>query len=37
MRILLIEDEAEFAKALRSALERDRFVVDWVTSQNRSQ
>jgi DNA-binding response OmpR family regulator len=32
MRILLIEDEAEFAKALRSALERDRFVVDWVTS-----
>ncbi|WP_412065655.1 response regulator [Rhizobium sp. SYY.PMSO] len=32
MRILLIEDEAEFVKALRSALERDRFVVDWVTS-----
>lgn len=32
MRILLIEDEAEFARALRSALERDRFVVDWVTS-----
>ncbi|SAI69317.1 two-component response regulator [Bordetella ansorpii] len=30
MRILLIEDEAEFAKPLRSALERDRFVVDWV-------
>lgn len=32
MRILLIEDEAEFAKALRLALERDRFVVDWVAS-----
>jgi DNA-binding response OmpR family regulator len=32
MRILLVEDEAEFAKAMRSALERDRFVVDWVTS-----
>ncbi len=32
MRILLIEDEAEFAKPLRSALERDRFVVDWVSS-----
>ncbi|VFR91699.1 Two-component response regulator [plant metagenome] len=32
MRILLIEDEAEFAKALRSALERDRYVVDWVPS-----
>lgn len=32
MRILLVEDEAEFAKALRGALERDRFVVDWVDS-----
>lgn len=32
MRILLVEDEAQFAKALRSALERDRFVVDWVDS-----
>lgn len=32
MRILLVEDEAEFAKALRGALERDRFVVDWVNS-----
>ncbi|MGV6876050.1 response regulator [Pseudochelatococcus sp. B33] len=32
MRILLVEDETEFAKALRGALERDRFVVDWVTS-----
>ncbi|ASV87080.1 transcriptional regulatory, C terminal family protein [Ochrobactrum quorumnocens] len=32
MRILLVEDEAEFAKAMRGALERDRFVVDWVTS-----
>lgn len=31
MRVLLVEDEAEFAKALRGALERDRFVVDWVT------
>ncbi len=27
MRILLIEDEAEFAKALRSALER---AVSWL-------
>jgi DNA-binding response OmpR family regulator len=32
MRILLVEDEAEFAKALRSALEREGFVVDWVNS-----
>ncbi|NYF30736.1 response regulator transcription factor [Sphingopyxis sp. JAI108] len=32
MRILLVEDEAEFAKALRGALERDRFIIDWVTS-----
>lgn len=32
MRILLVEDEAEFAKAMRGALERDRFVADWVTS-----
>lgn len=32
MRILLVEDEAEFAKALRGALERDRYVVDWVAS-----
>ncbi|NKM15937.1 response regulator [Rhizobium laguerreae] len=32
MRILLVEDEVEFAKAMRGALERDRFVADWVTS-----
>ncbi|MBA4752167.1 MAG: response regulator transcription factor [Sphingopyxis sp.] len=32
MRILLVEDEAEFAEALRGALERDRFTVDWVAS-----
>ncbi|PSS59728.1 DNA-binding response regulator [Ensifer sp. NM-2] len=32
MRILLVEDEAEFAKALRGALNRNRFVVDWVDS-----
>ena len=32
MRILLVEDEAEFARTLRGALERDRFVVDWVGS-----
>ena len=32
MRILLVEDEAEFAKALRGALEREQFVVDWVNS-----
>jgi len=32
MRILLVEDEAEFARALRGALSRDRFVVDWVDS-----
>lgn len=32
MRILLVEDEAEFAEALRGALERDRFIVDWVAS-----
>ncbi|MBK4216767.1 response regulator transcription factor [Paracoccus caeni] len=32
MRVLLVEDEAEFAKSLRGALERDRFVVDWVDS-----
>ncbi|NKN01630.1 response regulator [Rhizobium leguminosarum] len=30
MRILLVEDETEFAKAMRGALERDRFVVDWA-------
>lgn len=30
MRILLVEDEVEFAKAMRGALERDRFVVDWA-------
>ncbi len=28
MRILIVEDEAEFANALRVALERERFVVD---------
>jgi two-component system, OmpR family, response regulator len=32
MRILLVEDEAEFAEALRGALERDRFTVDWAAS-----
>jgi two-component system OmpR family response regulator len=32
MRILLVEDEAEFAGALRGALERDRCVVDWVAT-----
>lgn len=32
MRILLVEDEAEFAGAMRGALERERFVVDWVDS-----
>ncbi|MBY5393285.1 response regulator transcription factor [Rhizobium leguminosarum] len=32
MRILLVEDEVEFAKPLRVALGRDRFVVDWVDS-----
>ena len=32
MRILLVEDEVEFARALRAALQRDRFVVDWVGS-----
>lgn len=30
MRILLVEDEAEFANAMRGALEREKFVVDWV-------
>lgn len=30
MRILLVEDEAELAAALRGALERRGFVVDWV-------
>jgi two-component system, OmpR family, response regulator len=30
MRILLVEDEAEFAVAMRGALERERFVVDWA-------
>lgn len=28
MRILLVEDEIEFAQTLRAALERERFVVD---------
>lgn len=32
MRILLVEDETEFAEALRGALERDRFTVDWVAN-----
>jgi DNA-binding response OmpR family regulator len=31
MRILLVEDEAELAAALRAALVRRGFVVDWVT------
>lgn len=30
MRILLVEDETELAEALRSALSRRGFVVDWV-------
>lgn len=32
MRVLLVEDEAEFAKAMRGALEREGFVVDWMGS-----
>lgn len=32
MRILLVEDEAEFAKTLRGALERENFIVDWIDS-----
>lgn len=32
MRILLVEDEVEFAHALRNALERERFIVDWADS-----
>jgi two-component system OmpR family response regulator len=32
MRILLVEDEPEFAIAMRGALERERIVVDWVDS-----
>ncbi|MGX9962899.1 response regulator [Roseomonas sp. F4] len=32
MRILLVEDEVELAGALRAALARRGFVVDWVTS-----
>lgn len=32
MRILLVEDEVEFAGAIRGALEREQFVVDWVDS-----
>jgi len=32
MKILLVEDEAEFAVAMRSALEQERFVVDWADS-----
>lgn len=30
MRILLVEDEAEFAATVRGALEREKFVVDSV-------
>jgi DNA-binding response OmpR family regulator len=30
MRILLVEDEIEFAETLRGALERERFIVDHV-------
>lgn len=30
MRILMVEDEEEIAGTLRAALERRRFVVDWV-------
>jgi DNA-binding response OmpR family regulator len=30
VRILLVEDEAEFASALRGALEREQFIVDHV-------
>jgi DNA-binding response OmpR family regulator len=32
MRLLLVEDEAEFAGALREALERERFIVDHADS-----
>ncbi|MCO5733445.1 response regulator transcription factor [Rhizobium sp. SSA_523] len=32
MRILLVEDEAGFARPLQAALERELFVVDWVDS-----
>lgn len=30
MKILLVEDEAELAVAIRTVLERERFVVDWA-------
>jgi two-component system, OmpR family, response regulator len=30
VRILLVEDEAEFARAMQGALEREKFVVDWA-------
>lgn len=32
VRILLVEDEMEFATATRSALEREGFVVDWMNT-----
>ncbi|QWT20459.1 response regulator transcription factor [Bacillus sp. NP157] len=32
MRILLVEDEVEFAGAMRGVLEREQFIVDWVDS-----
>lgn len=37
MRILLVEDEAELATALRGALERRGFVVDWVPDLDHAQ
>lgn len=30
MKILLVEDEIEFADAVRGALEREKYVVDWA-------
>lgn len=32
MRILLVEDEEQLAVTIRNALERERYVVDWVDS-----
>lgn len=31
MRILLVEDEPDLGRALKQVLERERYVVDWVT------
>lgn len=30
MKVLIVEDETEFAAAMRGALEREKFVVDWA-------